>query len=178
MKGLANDRHVAVQSLAKRALKELVGIVRPGVTEQLIATAAEAVMRRLGVEQFWYHGVAALVLVGERTTLSVSGRDYAPTLKSVQSNDLMTIDLSPAVGSVWGDFARSIFVENGVASLEPSQANVAQRHGFEMEIFLHDQVIELAKPNMTAHELWSRMNELIEAKGFENLDFQGNLVTP
>lgn len=175
MKGLATDQHVAVQSMAKRALEELVSIVRPGVTEQWIAAAAEDLMRHLGVERFWYHGVAALVLVGERTTLSVSGRDYAPTSEPVHPNDLITIDLSPAVGKVWGDFARSIFVEDGVASLEPSQANRALRHGFEMEIFLHDQLIKLAKPDMTAHELWSRMSELIEARGFENLDFQGNL---
>jgi Xaa-Pro aminopeptidase len=44
-----------------------------------------------------------------------------------------------------------------------------------MEIFLHNQLIEWAEPDMTAHELWSEMNKLIEARGFENLDFQGNL---
>ena len=175
MRGLAFDRHVAVQSIAKRALEELLGIVQPGVTEQLIATAAEDLMRRLGIEQFWYHGIAALVLVGERTTLSVSGRDYAPTSKAVHADDLITIDLSPAVGRVWGDYARSIFVEDGVASLEPSPSNVALRHGYEMENLLHAKLIELANPKMTAHELWSQMNALIKAKGFENLDFQGNL---
>ena len=175
MNELAIDRNVAVQALAKCAIEELIGFIRPGVTEQQIANVAEDLMCGLGIDRFWYHGVAALVLVGKRTTLSVSGKDYVPTSTSVQSDDLVTIDLSPAIGKVWGDYARSIFVEAGVALLEPCQANLPLRRGFEMEILLHNQLIEWAEPDMTAHELWSEMNRLIEARGFENLDFQGNL---
>ena len=169
------DDHISVQSLAKSTLDELLNFIRPGVTEQQIALTAKDVMRRLGINDFWYHGVAALVLVGKRTTMSVSGRDYELTSTAVRSNDLVTIDLSPAVGKIWGDYARSIFVEDGIASLQPNQTNVAWHRGFEMEVFLHDQLIEMATPNMTAHELWHRMNRSIEAHGFENLDFQRNL---
>lgn len=99
----AVEEHISVQSLAKRALDELLGFIRPGLSEEQIASTAEDLMRRLGIDHFWYHGVAALVLVGKRTTLSVSGRDYVPASIAVQSNDLVTVDLSPVIGAVWGD---------------------------------------------------------------------------
>ena len=46
-------------------------------------------------------------------TVSVSGKQYVTSDKIIENNDIITIDLSPEVGNIWGDYARTIIVENG-----------------------------------------------------------------
>lgn len=165
--------YARIQNSAKDTVFDLLDFIRPGVTEKDIALKAKALLEQKGITQFWYYGVAALVLVGDRTTLSISGRDYIPADTSVQENDLVTIDLSPMDGELWGDYARSIYVEDSVAKLAPTQNTLAA--GFNLESLLHGHLLDIAKPDMTAHELWVHMNAMIEECGFENLDFKGNL---
>ncbi len=154
-------------------MTELLEFVRPGVTEKDIAAKAKALLQQKGIKKFWYYDIAALVLVGPRTILSVSGREYMPTDMAVQEDDLVTIDLSPMDGIYWGDYARSIYVEGGIAKSEPSKAGL--RNGFNLESSLHNHLVHIAHPDMTAHELWVGMNGLIESYAFENLDFKSNL---
>ena len=45
-----------------------------------------------------------IVQVGEKVTSD----------RVIGNNDIITIDLSPQVGNIWGDYARTIIVENGM----------------------------------------------------------------
>ncbi len=105
--------HLHVQNIALRVLREIVPFIKAGSTECNVAEACTQLLQQHGAEGCWYHNVPAMVLVGERTTLSVSGRDYQPSDVAIRTNDLVTIDLSPVVDDCWGDCARSYIVESG-----------------------------------------------------------------
>ena len=113
---------------------------------------------------------------GDQTTLSVSGREYVTAQKVIGENDIVTVDLSPQVGDTWGDYARTIIVEDGKAVPSMDKIKNAQwREGLLMEETLHEKLKSVATPNTTFEELYYRMNDFIKASGFINLDFMGNL---
>ena len=79
-----------------------------------IREKCEQKMLRLGADSFWYWGVGAFVFSGEQTTISISGKNYITPDLVIRENDIITIDLSPQYENVWGDYARTIIIENGV----------------------------------------------------------------
>lgn len=168
----------AAQRLAAEALRRTAELLRPGMTEAHIAEAAEREMRALGAEGWWYHGVAALVLAGpQRSLASVSGREYRPgTEFRLAENDLVTLDLSPILHGVWGDYARTVFLENGRPLLEPQRPTRPEfLQGYEMEQRLHRALTEWAAPDTPYEAVWQRMNRMLEREGWQNLDLHGNL---
>ena len=83
--------------------------------------------------------------------------------RTIQENDIITIDLSPQKNNIWGDYARTLVFENGVLCNETDRIkNVEWRRGLQMEEYLHKTLIDAVAPDMTF-------------KGFINLDFLGNL---
>jgi len=167
-----------VQKIAKDALHHAGLVMKVGWTEKKIAKECRGYMRFHGVHSFWYHNVPALVLVGERTTLSISGREYDPTDTRVQKNDLITIDLSPEIDGCWGDYARSFVMEDcKVVGLHDMDFPKSIEHfeGLNEEWGLHLCLLRTAHPEMTFEEVFHKMNDLIQEKGYENLDFKGNL---
>ena len=89
--------YLDVQNIALRVLRDIVPFIKTGNTESWVADVCTQLLQQYGAKDCWYHNVPALVLVGERTTLSVSGRDYQPSDVTIRTNDLVTIDLSPSV---------------------------------------------------------------------------------
>jgi len=173
------EAYQAVQSIAKRTIDYLAEYIRQGVTESDIASAANEFMKQQGVSSFWYHGVGSLVLVGERTTLSVSGTKYEPSDEVVSRDDLVTIDLSPQIEFCWGDFARSLVISNGrvVQSARPNYSDKVNElfEGIGIEHELHQYLQGVATPEMTFDELYQVINGVITDEGFVNLDFNANL---
>ncbi len=112
--------YLKVQDIALCVLRDVVPFIRLGRTERYVAHVCALLLEQYGAKESWYHDLPALVLVGERTTLSVSGRDYQPSDTAIAANDLVTIDLSPVVDGCWGDCARSYIVESGVVT-EPEE---------------------------------------------------------
>lgn len=166
------------QKLAARAMERVAAKLRPGQSEAEIARMAEAEMTSLGSEGWWYHGVGALVLAGrERSLLSVSGRDYQPREDVVLGQtDLVSLDFSPIWNGAWGDYARTIFLERGqVVPLNQCPATEEFAAGYAMERYLHRSLMAWASPEKTYQEVWSHLNGLLEAQGWENCDFHGNL---
>ena len=98
------------------------------------------------------------------------------TDRTIQENDIITIDLSPQRNNIWGDYARTLVFENGVLCDETDRIKKDDwRRGLQMEKYLHKTLIDIATPDMTFEELYYFMNDLIVKKGFLNLDFLGNL---
>lgn len=166
-------RFTKIQNIAKDVMFELLTFIHPGTTEQEIADKAKELFVEKGIDSFWYYDLAALVLVGDRTLLSVSGREYVPSNAAVQNTDIVTVDLSPVLNSAWGDYARTIYIKDGNASLLPQ--TLQQEIGAKFEEKLHKTLLAICTPDMSAHDLWLHMNRIIEAEGFKNLDFKGNL---
>lgn len=165
--------YLYVQNIAKEVMGDILPYIQSGVTEQEIAQTATQLFQQKGITEFWYYGIAALVLVGERTPLSLSGREYKPSQTKIANNDLVTIDLSPTFNGAWGDYARSIYVHEGKAYSSPQ--TIEDKAAHHAETMLHDFMIANTTPDTTAHHLWLKSNELISAHGFRNLDFKQNL---
>ena len=105
-------------------LHELRSFIHIGVTEAMIAERCVQLLEKYGVRECWYHNVPALVLVGQRTRMSVSGKQYRPADISVTDIDLVTVDLSPMLDGCWGDCARSFYIEGGRVVNQPENAEL------------------------------------------------------
>lgn len=169
-------KHYDVQQIAKRTIEFLHRTIRAGMTLPRLRQLAEEKMLSLGATSFWYWDVGAFVFSGEDTVLSVSGRRYGTADKIIAENDIITVDLSPQVGNVWGDFARTIIVEKGeVVTNADNISNAEWKHGLLTEEKLHAELLNFASPETTFGELYFYMNDLICRCGYKNLDFMGNL---
>ena len=135
----------------------------------------EQKMLELGADSFWYWDIGAFVFAGDETTVSVSGKQYVTSDRTINGNDIVTIDLSPQNGNIWGDFARTIILENGVVTDKDKIVNAEWKNGLLMEDKLHNELIEFVGMKTTFEELYYHINELILKEGFINLDFMGNL---
>jgi len=166
----------AIQSIAKQTIEYIKTEIRAGMNLQKIRKLCEDKMLCLGADSFWYWDVGAFVFSGDETALSVSGKTYQTADKTIGENDIITIDLSPQNGTTWGDFARTIIIENGDVVNEVSNIKNAEwKNGLLMEDLLHNELYKFVTPNTTFEELYFYMNDLIIEKGFVNLDFLGNL---
>jgi Xaa-Pro aminopeptidase len=133
-------------------------------------------MLALGADSFWYWDVGAFVFSGDETTVSVSGREYVTSDRLITADDIITIDLSPQCGNIWGDYARTIILEDGKSVDDiNSIRNAEWRNGLLMEEELHEELLRFATPQTTFEELYFHINQLIIDRGFINLDFLGNL---
>lgn len=79
-----------------------------------IETLCENYLLEHSADSFWYWDVGVFVFAGDETAVSVSGKDYKATDRTVQENDIITIDLSPQKNNIWGDYARTLVLENGI----------------------------------------------------------------
>ena len=143
---------------------------------QELRRIAESKMSELGANSFWYWDIGAFVFSGDETTLSVSGKHYQTANRIIKENDIITVDLSPQVGNVWGDYARTIIIENGVVVNDINKiSNTEWKNGLLMEENLHHELLSFATPETTFEELYYHINGFIPSNGYINLDFMGNL---
>ena len=165
-----------VQKIAKDTIKYIKAEIRSGMSLKEVRSLCENKMRELGADSFWYYDIGAFVFSGDETTISVSGREYSTSDRTIASDDIITIDLSPQVGDTWGDYARTVIIQNGEAVQSDEEVlNVEWRAGLEAEKKLHKRMTEIVSPEMTFEELYYQMNDYIRKEGFINLDFMGNL---
>ena len=164
-----------VQQIAKDTMEYAKNNIKPGMRLPDVREMCERKMLELGADSFWYWDVGAFVFAGDETTVSVSGREYITSDRIVAENDLITIDLSPQNGNTWGDYARTIVLQNGIVADLDEISNEKWKNGLLMEDFLHNELMDFAAPEVTFEELYFHMNSIIKEKGFVNLDFAGNL---
>ena len=79
-----------------------------------LRNSLENKMLEMGADSFLYWDVGAFIFSGDETNVSISGKHYVTANKTIQNNDIITIDLSPQNNNVWGDYARTIIIENGI----------------------------------------------------------------
>ena len=168
--------HRDVQMIAKRTMEYIKREIRPGMALTDVRALCEDILVSLGADSFWYWDVGAFVFAGDETNLSVSGKTYRTSERIIGENDIVTIDLSPQIGDIWGDYARTIIIENGKAVDRIDRIKNEQwREGLQMEERLHEELYRYATPETTFEEVYLYMNRLILEKGWINLDFAGNL---
>lgn len=165
-----------MQNLNRATMKHLIEKLEVGMSLFDIRNICEKYMLKNGADSFWYWDIGAFVFAGDETTISVSGKKYKTSERIVRNDDILTVDLSPQNSNIWGDFARTIIVENGKVVDNPENIlNNEWRNGVKMESYLHDLLMENANTDMTFEELYYYINSIILKHGFVNLDFLGNL---
>ena len=97
-----------IQLVAKQTIEYIKKIIKPGMNLLEIRKFCEEKLLELGADSFWYWDVGAFVFAGDETTVSVSGKQYVTSNRVIGNNDIITIDLSPQMGNIWGDYARTI----------------------------------------------------------------------
>lgn len=175
------ENHRTVQEIAKWVHSQLEQSITSDSSEASIANKATDLLADCGVTETWYYDVPAFVLLGSRSCLSVSGKNYVPSTERVGSFNLVTVDLSPGSGEAWGDCARSYVVEGGIVTRNPSRTEFAE--GLAIEKRLHKEMIEFAEPSTRFSDLFEYSNSRIAQFGYENIHFLRNLghsieVTP
>ncbi|MDO4864225.1 MAG: M24 family metallopeptidase [Ruminococcus sp.] len=165
-----------VQKIAKDTMEYIKTEIAAGIRLTEIRRLCEEKMLALGADSFWYWDIGAFVFAGDETAVSVSGREYKTSDRVIASDDIITIDLSPQNNSIWGDYARTVIIEDGrVVGDIGDVRNEEWRRGLLMEEELHRELLAFAAPQTTFEELYRHINELIISRGFINLDFLGNL---
>ena len=165
-----------IQKIAKETISYIKTVIKPGMNLLDVRRLCEEKMLSTGADSFWYWDIGAFVFSGDETAVSVSGREYTTSDRSIGSNDIITIDLSPQNNNIWGDYARTIIIENGVVIDRTNKIqNSEWRSGLIMEERLHKELIAFATPQTTFEELYLHINGFINENGFINLDFMGNL---
>lgn len=165
-----------VQKIAKDTIAYIRNEIKAGMSLVEVRRLCEEKMLAEGADSFWYWDIGAFVFSGDETTVSVSGREYSTSDRIIQPDDIITIDLSPQCGNIWGDYARTVIIENGkVVSDICMIKNSEWRNGLLMEEILHSELISFAAPETTFEELYLHINSFIREQGFVNLDFMGNL---
>jgi Xaa-Pro aminopeptidase len=167
------SKYQEVQVIAKEVLSQLEEYISEESTEESIAIFATQLLAKLGATDTWYHNVPALVLLGKRSCLSISGKEYTPAKEAVGLSNLVTVDLSPSIDQHWGDCSRSYCIEEGrYIPMPKSDEFVA---GLRVEKMLHDKMIKFVSPETRFLDLFEFGNNLISDSGYENLDFLSNL---
>lgn len=169
------QKYKKVQIISRETIKFLESFIKEGVSEKEIFDAAEKFMKQKGINSYWYYNAGAMVFVGKRTIISMSGKNYQPTDLKVQSEDLVTIDLAPEIDGFWSDFARSFVVVNGIVG-DANMSKIPEvTEGIKTEINIHEKFKGTIKTDMSLQEAYTKMNLFIDELGFENLDFKKNL---
>lgn len=165
-----------VQKIAKETITYIKTEIKPGMNLIELRKLCEKKLLSLGADSFWYWNIGAFVFSGDETTISISGKEYITSDRVICSNDIITIDLSPQNNRIWGDYARTIIIENGkvIDDIRMIQ-NDEWRNGLLMEEQLHKELLAFATPQTTFEELYLHINHFIISQGFINLDFLGNL---
>lgn len=165
-----------MQNLNRDTIAYISSIIETGMNLNEIRTLCEKYLLAHGADSFWYWDVGAFVFCGKETAVSISGREYKTSDIKIEKNDIITIDLSPQNNNIWGDYARTIIIENGnvVTEVEKIQ-NDEWRNGLIMEKHLHKAMQEYVTVDTTFEELYYHINKIIAEKGYVNLDFMGNL---
>lgn len=165
-----------MQNLNRETIRYASTIVRPGMSLVELRESCEDYLLSHGADSFWYWGIGAFVFAGDKTAVSVSGREYTTEERLIENNDIITIDLSPQKNCVWGDYARTLIVENGsIVNDVESIHNIEWKNGLKMEERLHQAMLDHVTEGTTFEDLFYCINDLIRECGYVNLDFLGNL---
>lgn len=164
-----------VQKIAKDTIAYAKKHIHSGMTLLEVRELCENKMLELGADSFWYWDIGAFVFAGDETAISVSGKQYTTSNRAIAETDIITIDLSPQHIDIWGDYARTLIVEKGRVIEYENISNAEWKNGLLTEKFLHDEMKSFVTPKTTFEELYYYMNQIIENKGYINLDFMGNL---
>lgn len=136
--------------LAEAALEEIRGTIRVGQTEQAIATALEAALRRRGSE---WHPFPTIVASGPRSALPHARTSPRP----VGRGDWVLLDFGAQVRGYCADITRTYVVG--------ARADARQREIYDVVREAQRRALELARPGQSGREVDALARDVIVAHG-------------
>ena len=139
-----------MQNLNRATIEHASKVIVPGMTLIELRKLCEEYMLSHGADSFWYWDVGAFVFAGDKTTVSVSGREYKTDDHIIEQNGKIVKDVEQIQNDEW-------------------------RNGLKMEVYLHEAMLGFVNENTNFEALFYYINDQIKARGYVNLDFLGNL---
>jgi len=140
------ERIRGAAKVAEAGMKAAVEAVKPGVTESQVAAEGEYAMRQAGAEEFWRTYVSS----GPRTNIAHG----LPTLRKLQTGDLVMIDLHPTVNGYSADMCRTVCVGKPTAVQQAAY-----------DLYLKAQQATIAKAGMGMVELEQTLHGMLKEAG-------------
>ncbi len=134
--------------VADAGMQAAVEAVKPGITESQVAAAAEYAMRQAGAEEFWRTYVSS----GPRTNIAHG----LPTLRKLQTGDLVMIDVHPIVDGYSADLCRTVCV---------GQPTAEQQTAYDLYLKAQQATIAKVKAGVGMVELEQTLHGILKEAG-------------
>ncbi len=142
---------VRAGKIADRVFQDLIGTIRPGMTELEVAAEIAWLIRSHGAEK---EAFDAIVASGPRGALPHA----RPTSRKLRAGEFVTIDFGATVGGYSSDMTRTIAIGRPPARLSAAYAAVRDAHG---------AALRAARAGMKARELDAVARSRLAAHGLE-----------
>ena len=142
------ERIRAAAKVAEAGMRAAVGAVKPGITESQVAAEAEYAMRQAGAEEFWRTYVSS----GPRTNIAHG----LPTLRKLETGDLVMIDIHPIVNGYSADICRTVCV---------GKPTVEQQAAYDLYLKAQQATIARIKAGVGMVELEQTLHGVLREAG-------------
>jgi Xaa-Pro aminopeptidase len=141
---------IAAQRIAEKALDEVLGLIRPGLTEKQVAAELVYRMYKYGGEA---NSFDPIVITGKKTSMPHG----VPGDEIIQDGDFVTMDFGTMYGGYCSDMTRTVAVGHATEEMKRVYATVleAQLAG-----------IAAAKPGMTGRDIDKAARDVIDRAGY------------
>lgn len=132
-------------------MEAAIKFTRPGVTESMVAAAAESAMRHAGAEEFW----RSYVCSGPRTNIAHG----LPTTRVIEENDLVMIDIHPIVDGYSADICRTICA---------GKPTTEQQAAYDLYLEAQQSTIQMLKAGIGMVDLENHLHQVLKDGGHGN----------
>lgn len=140
------------QEIAENALRELLPLIRPGVTEKELAFELEFLLRKEGAE-----AIAFDLIVASGKTSAIPHAE--PSDKPIEIGDFVTIDMGAVCAGYHSDMTRTVAV--GAISDE-------QRRIYNVVLEAQKMAIDAVKPGISCKDIDAIARNFIAESGYAN----------
>jgi methionine aminopeptidase len=155
-------RSIDAQELAIMACQKTKQYLKPGISEKEFADKCEEIMFSLGAESLWY---PMLVNFNKNTIYCTRGNHLPSGEVILKETDIVLVDYSPILNGKWGDYSETILVGNDL--------NYYRLINDAKQIF--ELTYAFAEQAETIGDLFKFCDELIQSRGYDLLDPNGNI---
>jgi Xaa-Pro aminopeptidase len=141
---------IAAQRIAEKALDEVLGLLRPGLTEKQVAAELVYRMYKYGGEA---NSFDPIVIAGKKTSMPHG----VPGDEVIQAGDFVTMDFGTMCGGYCSDMTRTVAIGHATEEMKKVYATVleAQLAG-----------IAAAKPGVAGRDIDKAARDVIEKAGY------------
>ena len=143
------EKIASAQKIAERAYLQMLGEVRPGVTERELAVRLEYYMKRLGAEDISFN---LITIAGKKTSLPHG----VPSDNTIRDGDFLTCDFGAVYEGYHSDTTRTVAVGSATDEMKEIYGTVLKAQLAALDII---------KPGVPCSEVDKTARDIIKAAG-------------